>query len=455
MSATPNASAKRPLRVLLSAGEASGEMYGAELVAALRDALIQPENSALRELHGSDVECFGLGGERMREAGCDLVVHARDVAVVGLFEVLSHLPRIYGEFHRLLAEVDRRRPDVAVLIDFPDWNLRLAKQLQRRGIPVVYYVSPQLWAWRRGRIKLVQRYVSQMLVIFPFEREFYARHGVQVEFVGHPLSDLEPPRISREEFAQRWGLDPARQWIALLPGSRRKELRMNLPAMLAAAARLGQEFEFLLPVASTLERSWVEEQVSQLQVSTFQGFNVSGMEEHHQNQQQEQSQLPHPSQHQARMGHPGSSSQIESLSPVNVRLTEDARVSLLHARVAVVASGTATVETALIGTPFVMVYRLGRLTWMLGRRLVKLPFYGMVNLIAGREVVPELIQERFTPEAVERHVRAMLEDGPARQQTLDALAEVRELLRGASAAGKEKPAQRAARAVLRVAKNAG
>ena len=470
----PAQSHSRPLRVLLSAGEASGDMYGAELIAALRDALIQPENAALREMFASPtsaesgrgpqqagtwlagaemwatMECFGLGGERMREAGCELVIEARNVAVVGLFEVLSHLPRIYSEFHRLLAEVDRRRPDVAVLIDFPDWNLRLAKQLHRRGIPVVYYVSPQLWAWRKWRVKLVQRYVSQMLVIFPFEREFYARHGVQVEFVGHPLSELEPPQIPREEFAQRWGLDPARRWIALLPGSRRKELRMNLPAMLAAAARLGQEFEFVLPVASTLERSWVEEQVLE------HGFVTASS--HEQNQEQKQSQPPYPSQKMARMGHPEGfshtegSSQIQNSSSINLRLTDDARASLMHARVGVVASGTATVEAALIGTPFVMVYRLGRLTWALGRRLVKLPYYGMVNLIAGREVVPELIQERFTPEAVESHVRAMLDDGPARQRAVDALAEVRERLRGETPSPREAPAQRAARAVLRVAK---
>ena len=319
---------------------------------------------------------------------------------------------------------------------------------------MVYYVSPQLWAWRTGRVKLVQRYVSQMLVIFPFERDFYARHGVQVEFVGHPLSELEPPRIGREEFSQRWGLDPARRWVALLPGSRRKELRLNLPAMLGAAARLGPEFEYVLPVASTLNAEWVCEQIAR--IPGFQGFNVQEQEQL-QNQKQEQQQLPHPSQNEARMGHPEefshpeSFSRRENLSPINLRLTDDSRASLLHARVGVVASGTATVEAALIGTPFVMVYRLGRLTWALGRRLVKLPHYGMVNLIAGREVVPELIQERFTPEAVECHVRVMLEDGPARQRTLEALAEVRERLKGETPSVRETPAQRAARAVLRVA----
>jgi lipid-A-disaccharide synthase len=384
---------------MISAGEASGEMYGAELL------------TALRELRGP-VECFGMGGERMSEAGCDLVVHARDVAVVGLVEVLSHLPEIYRRFHNLLAEVDQRRPDVAVLIDFPDWNFRLAKQLHRRGIPVVYYVSPQLWAWRKSRLKLVQRYVSEMLVIIPFEREFYAKNGVQVEFVGHPLSELESPKVSREEFAARWGLDPSRRWIALLPGSRRKELQLNLPAMLGAAERLGAEFEFLMPVASTLDEGWVRQQIA---LCTHNAFTS------------------------------------------NLKLTVDARASLLHARVGVVASGTATVEAALIGTPFVMVYRVAGLTWTLGRHLVKLPYFGMVNLVAGREVVPELIQNRFTPESVAREVRALLEDALPRQRMTEALAEVRGMLRGELSAapnlalGGESTAQRAARAVLRVA----
>jgi lipid-A-disaccharide synthase len=400
MSNVNNLNPHRPLRVMISAGEASGEMYGAELITALREQL------------AGTVECFGMGGERMSEAGCELVVHARDVAVVGLFEVLSHLPNIYRKFHKLLAEVDRRRPDVAVLIDFPDWNFRLAKQLHRRGIPVVYYVSPQLWAWRKGRLKLVQRYISEMLVIIPFEREFYAQHGVQVEFVGHPLSELESPTVSRENFALRWGLDASQRWIALLPGSRRKELRLNLPAMLGAAERLGSQFEFVMPVASTLDKEWVQVQIALC------------------------------------------------ASNVDVKLTDDSRASLLHARVGVVASGTATVEAALIGTPFVMVYRVAGLTWTLGRHLVKLPHYGMVNLVAGREVVPEMIQDGFTPENVERGVLELLEDGTARQSMTEALAEVRKMLRGDLTAAPilghapETTAHRAARAVLRVAENA-
>ena len=360
----------RPLRVLISSGEASGELYGAELL------------TALRGLHDGSVECYGMGGERMKAAGCELLVEAKDVAIVGLFEVLSHLPSLYRRFHRLLDEVDRRRPDVAVLIDFPDWNLRLARELHRRGIPVVYYVSPQLWAWRRGRIRQVQKYVREMLVIFPFERDFYLKHGVEAEFVGHPLSELAPPNITREDFAARWGLDASKQWIALLPGSRRKELRLNLPAIVGAAQRLGTEFEYVMPVASTLDAGWVREQVA-----------LCGGE-------------------------------------INIHLCDDARAALLHSRVGVVASGTATVEAALIGTPFVMVYRLAGLTWTLGRHLVSLPHYGMVNLVAGRRVVPELIQDGFTPETVEREVRRLLPDGEPRREMLAALDEVRQKLRG-------------------------
>jgi lipid-A-disaccharide synthase len=404
MSPHPNQNATQPLRVLISAGEASGEMYGAQLI------------SALRAIHGGAIECFGLGGERMREAGCELVVDARDVAVVGLFEVLSHLPAIYGRFRQLLAEVDRRHPHVAVLIDFPDWNLRLAAQLHRRGIPVVYYVSPQLWAWRKWRLKLVQRYVRKMLVILPFERDFYAKHGVQVEFVGHPLSELDPPRCTREEFAARWGLDPSRQWIALLPGSRRKELQMNLAPMLQAAATLGPAFEFMLPVASTLDRQWVQAQIDSAEARTFGG------------------------------------EALPSNNRVQPKLTDDARATLLHARVAAVASGTATLEAALIGTPFVMVYRVSPLTWALGRRLVKLPYYGIVNLIVGREAAAELIQERFTAAAVASQWKLLLQHGPARERMLDAFVELRDLLRPAPAQ-QESAAERAAQTVLRVAEN--
>ena len=383
----------RPLRVLISAGEASGEMYGAALLEAMRRK--SPERGI------ADVECFGLGGQRMREAGCDTVVDARDVAVVGLTEVISNLPKIYREFHRLLSEVDRRRPDVAVLIDFPDWNFRLAKELHRRGIPVVYYVSPQLWAWRKGRLKLVQRYVSKMLVIFPFEQQFYASHGVAAEFVGHPLAEMQH-RCSRDELALGYGLDAAKPWIALLPGSRRKELRLNLPGVLGAASKLGTRYEFILPVASTLDAEWVREQIRLAQ------------------------QPDGPS----------------------VTLVSDARDALASSRAAIVASGTATVEAAVIGTPFVMIYRVSAMTYALGKRLVNVPFYGMVNLIAGREIVPEFIQHEFTAERVASELRQLIADGTRREQMIADLAEVRAKLRGGAAGA---AAENAASAVFETA----
>jgi lipid-A-disaccharide synthase len=374
------------MNFLLSAGEASGDNYGAQLIDALRQL-------------APGAAFFGMGGEKMQAAGCELKVHAKDVAVVGLVEVLTHLPSIRRHFKDLVAEAARRKPDAAVLIDFPDFNLRLARELYRLGIPVFYFVSPQLWAWRTGRVKQIKKYVRKMIVIFPFEQEFYARHGVDAVYVGHPLAHAAAPVVTREEFAARYQLDAAKQWIALLPGSRRKEVAMNVPVMLQAADQLrkeGRQYEFVLPLASTLSEDWMREQLA------------------------------------------GSS--------VAVKLTRDARATMTHARASVVASGTATVEAALSGTPFVVVYRLAPLTWLLGRRLVRIDTFAMANLIAGKRIVPELIQRDFTPEAVVRALAAILDDGPVRQQMEADLAHVKERLRHAGEA--EPPAVRAAAQAL-------
>ena len=218
-------------------------MYGAELIEALRRVA-----SSRKADGGTDeasvppqprIEFFGVGGDRMRAAGCDTVVDAKDLAVVGITEILSHLPKILGRYRHLIAEADRRKPDLAIVIDSPAFNWRVARQMKRRGIPTVYYVAPQFWAWRQGRVRLLRDYIDKALVIFPFEEKFYRERGVDATFVGHPLAELPRPTIERDDYAAQFHLDSAKPWITLMPGSRVKEVRMNLPTILESAASLG------------------------------------------------------------------------------------------------------------------------------------------------------------------------------------------------------------------------
>ncbi len=364
--------------IFISAGEASGEHYGALLAAAIQQQLAQK---------GEAAELFGMGGERMQAAGVDRIVRSEDVSVMGLTEVLAHLPRIYGEFRKLKKVIRARRPDVAVLIDFPDFHFRLAREFHRLGIPVIYFVSPQLWAWKKHRIRLVQKYVRKMLVIFPFEEAFYKQHGVEAEFVGHPLAEMPQPAITREQFAQENALDSTRTWIGILPGSRPHEIRDHLPTMLDAARRMApghaQTFEFVVPLAPTLD--------------TAQRAEVHRM--------------------------------IQNLANgLTVRLVEDARAALFHARASMVASGTATVEAALIGNPFVVVYRVSALTYAIAKQVVKVPHVAMANLIAGKRVVPELIQNDFTAANIIQELALLLPDGPARESMMKDLSAIREAL---------------------------
>ena len=432
------------MQFLLSAGEASGDTYGAQLAEALGQ--LAPGSSF-----------FGMGGEKMRAAGCELLVHANEVAVVGLVEVLTHLPGIRQRFKHLVAEAARRKPDAAVLIDFPDFNLRLARELHRLGIPVFYFVSPQIWAWRTGRVRQIKEYVRKMIVIFPFEQEFYRRHGVEVSYVGHPLAYVPPPQIAREEFAAQHGLNPQKQWIALLPGSRRKEVRLNLPPMMEAAELLKRQehdFEFVLPIASTLSKDWLLEQLE------AQGLKPESIKASYAALKDRSSTEPLASStsqpsvtgwsrpsglRKELQDNPASVAEVRTKSP-QIHLTDNARATLMHARAAVVASGTATVEAALSGTPFVVVYRLAPLTWLLGRRLVKLDTFAMANLIAGKKVVPELIQKDFTAANVVRELKNLLPDGPDRQKMQDALKMVQQRLHDSQNA--DPPALHAAREVL-------
>lgn len=374
------------MRILLSAGEASSELYGAQLIEALRRRV-------------PDAEFFGVGGARMAQAGCDLVVDARvHLSVVGISEIVSKLPSIYAQFRKLIQEVDRRKPDVAVMIDSPAFNFRVARELHRRGIPVVYYVTPQLWAWRQYRVERVRKWVTKALPIFPFEEKFFRAHGVDAEYVGHPLADMPPPTITREQFAEEFKLDVKKPWIAILPGSRRKEVKMNLPAMLDAAAELGDAYEYVLPVASTIHPGWL---ASRLRTS-----------------------------------------------PQRIHLVTDSFATMLHARASIVASGTATVEAALAGNPFVVVYRVSPVTWNLGRRLLKVPFVAMPNLIAGKQVVPELLQQDFTSKNVVASLRPLLVEGPERAKMIGELSGIQEALKRQNGDGTA--ADRAADAVLKV-----
>jgi lipid-A-disaccharide synthase len=361
-------------------------MYGAQLIEVLRR-------------RDPQLEFFGVGGDRMRAAGCDTVVDAKDLSVVGITEIFSHLPKIYGLFQHLIKEADKRKPELAIVIDSPAFNWRVARQMKKRGIPVVYYVAPQFWAWRQGRVRLIRNYIDKALVIFPFEEKFYRDRAVDATFVGHPLADLRHPAIERDAYAAQFHLDPAKYWITLMPGSRVKEVRMNLPTILEAAMRLGPDYEFLLPVAPTLDRAFLSSLIGK-QHLTF----VS-----------------------------------ESLP------------ALWHSRAGIVASGTATVEAAMMRTPFVMVYRVSPLTYMLGKPRVKVPHFAMVNLIAGEQIVPELVQHDFTAQNVVARLQEILPEGPARDRMLQGLSEVKDKLRapeGRVVGPSQSPAERAAEIIL-------
>ena len=367
-------------------------MYGALLMEALRRLAGESPATTLNQ----ELQFFGVGGDRMRAAGCDTVVDAKNLAVVGISEILGHLPKIWGLFHKLIAEADKRKPDLAIVIDSPAFNWRVARQMHKRGVPVVYYVCPQFWAWRQGRVRLLRKYVDKALVIFPFEEKFYRDRGVDAAFVGHPLADPPRPEIDRKAYSSQHHLDAAKPWITVMPGSRVKEVRMNLPAIVESAANLGPAYEFLLPVAPTLDRSFL--------------LSLIG-------------------------------------DRSSIHLVPETLPALAQSRAGIIASGTATVEAAMMETPFVMVYRVSSLTYRLGRPRVKVPYFAMVNLIAGEGVVPELVQQDFTAEKVVTKVNEIIADGPARNKMIIGLAGVKARLRG-PAQDDRHPVDRAAEAVL-------
>jgi lipid-A-disaccharide synthase len=370
-------------KILVSAGEASGDLYASLLV------------EELRRLWPNAV-FFGCTGPKLRAAGVETVVDAADLAVVGLLEVVRHIPRIYGEYRKLLAAARERRPELAILTDSPDFHLRAARRLHQSGVPVVYLVAPQAWAWRKGRVKTMRQTLQQLLCIFPFEEQFFRNEGVSATYIGHPLAGLVRPSLSRDEFFKKHRLAPGRPLVAVLPGSRRGEAARHLPALLDAVDRLYREqaLNVVLPASHTTGAAFFQERTGRSPIRVIEGESWDAM---------------------------------------------------AHADVALAASGTVTVEAALLGTPMVTFYRVSTPSWVAGRLLVNVPYYSMVNLIAGRAVVPELMQSQMTGEAIAREASRLLRDEAARAAMKLGLAEVREKLGGAQAAhGLPRPMLRAA-----------
>lgn len=353
-------------KILVSAGEASGDLYAALVVEELRRC--QP---------GTDF--FGCTGPRLRAAGVRTVVDAASLAVVGLVEVVGHIPRIYGEYRKLLAAARDERPDLAILTDSPDFHLRVARRLERQGVPVVYLVAPQAWAWRKGRIRAMRRTLRHLLCIFPFEEEFFRRAGVEATYIGHPLAGLVRPALTRDEFFRKHRLPANRPLVVVLPGSRKGEAARHLPALAEAADRLYRKHavNLLLPASVTTGAGFFRERLGESPIRAIEGESWDAM---------------------------------------------------AHADLALAASGTVTVEAALLGTPMVTFYKVTPLSWMAGKFLVNVPFYSMVNLIAGRRVVPELMQGQMTGERLAREGSRLLTDAGARLEMKAGLAEVKEKL---------------------------
>jgi len=364
--------------VMVVAGEASGDLHGAHLVRAMR-------------ARDANLHFCGMGGRELQAAGMELLCDAAKLAVVGAVEVLGHLGDILRARRTLIERMRRHRPALLILIDYPDFNLLLAKKAKQLGIPVFYYVSPQVWAWRSRRVRTIKRLVDRMAVILPFEQAFYARHGVAVDFVGHPLLDSVKPGMAPAEFRALHGIDPTSKLVGLLPGSRRKEIANLLPDFLAAAGLLARDnpnLTFLLPQAPTIDRALLDAH----------GLAAWG-------------------------------------DRLDIRVITDDRYAMMAAcDAAMAASGTVILELGILGVPTVATYRTSPRTYWLGRLLIRgVRFFSLVNLIGERAIIPELLQNAANPGQIAHEVQVMLADGEARQTILAGLTEVRQRLGGPGA----------------------
>lgn len=360
-------------RVMIIAGEASGDLHAAKLVEGVRQRL-------------PDTRFFGIGGSAMRKAGVDILVESADLAVVGLIEVLAHRKVIFGALNRMRDILRQDPPDLLILTDYPEFNLRLARTARECGVKVLYYISPQIWAWRQGRVKKIRQRVDRMAVVFPFEVDFYARHGVPVTYVGHPLAHEVEASADRDTLLREFGLDPSRPVVGLFPGSRRSEIKRLLPVIIQSAQLLKQQrpdLQFILPIASTLNPELIREHMPDhdLEIHTL---------EHR---------------------------------PYDAMQASDAIVTV---------SGTVTLEIALIGTPMVVINRVAWLTYHIVRRMLKIEHLALCNIVAQRRIVPERIQNDATPETIASDLLQMLEDESCRRKIKQGLAEVKQKLEDSS-----------------------
>lgn len=372
-----------PKKVMVVAGEVSGDLHGAHLVEAIQK--LCPE-----------VEFFGVGGEALAKRGMRLLHHIRSLSVVGISEAFRKLRTALKTLHELKGGMEYERPDLLILIDYPEFNLRVARIARQKGIPVLYYISPQIWAWRPWRVKTIARRVRKMVVLFPFEVPLYRAAGVDVEWVGHPLLDIVRPRLPRAEAFKRFGIHPDRKTVALLPGSRIEEVKRLLPSMLGSIPLLQKaipELQFILPLAPGIEKTDLHPILSRVTVpiTLVHGMNYDVM-------------------------------------------------AISH--LIITASGTATLEAAILEKPMVIVYKVSRLTYWVGRALIRVKYIGLVNLIAEREIVKELIQDDATSEKIAEETLRLLNHPALYAKTIESLAEVRQRLGEPGAAG------RAARIVL-------
>ncbi len=364
------------------AGEVSGDLHGANLMEAIRS--IDP-----------DIQFFGIGGDRLGTAGMNLLYHSQSLAVVGITEVLFKIRPIVKAFRGLKQSLGREKPDLVILIDFPDFNLRLARIAHRKGIPILYYISPQVWAWRAKRVKLIAQWVKKMVVLFPFEIPFYETAGVDVEWVGHPLLDIVKATLPREAACQRFGLDSKQRTVALLPGSRMEEVKRLLPPLLASAQLLQKEIpdlQFVIPLAPGIDRKTLSPWMRNLSVP------VKVVE--------------------------GWTYEVMNLSDLLIA-----------------ASGTATLEAAILGKPMVIVYKVSFLSYWIGRALIRVDHIGLVNLVAGKGIVPELIQKDVHPKKIAEEALRILRDPILSRRMTESMAGVRQGL------GEPGAAHRAARIV--------